>query len=95
MSRDYERITLRLSKSNAQHNQAYKTLQAVPYGKRTEYICRLINQNAQFQDLEDIVYRSVNRALSEHKGAAITTQDQADQQKSGVTNEMLDFLRSL
>ena len=90
------RCTLTLYTTNPLHIRAWRILEKIPKGQRTEYICRLLTTQDRSKRLETIVYDSVLKALREHGSAAVIqnnskSSDEADE----VEKNFFGFLSTL
>lgn len=97
MSSDVNRFTLRFSKNSAEQQMAYKILSSIPAGKRTDFICGIINKHVLNQQLDDMIYRAVKRAMNENPAVAwAAPQKQQKKHKEGeIREDIMDFLKSL
>ena len=90
VSSDSDRFTLRFSKKNPEQLKAYQILLSIPPGKRTEFICRAMNQHTLNHELDDIVYRAVKRALND-----VPCIRQERQNDDEIRDDIMNFLKGL
>ncbi len=93
MSGDTRRLHLRFSAKRPEQVQAYETISAIPPGQRMEYICRLINGDTRFQDMERHVISAVKQALSDYQPQIQLSKE--ENEAGEIPQPMMDFLATL
>ena len=91
-------VTLTLSPENPLNAAAWRVISAVPKGKRTEYICRVLTEHERAEELAAVVYRSAVRALDEYGGTMQKPNNmtQGDSDEAGeIEQNFLGFLSAL
>lgn len=90
MSDKSNRFTLRFSKIIQEQQKAYQIILGIPTGKRTDFICRAINQYALNQELDEVVFRAVKRAINDDPSIR-----REKQNNSEIREDIMDFLKGL
>lgn len=88
-------FAMSLSMDNPEQRAAWKLLQGLPKGSRTDYVCRRLTEREHSEELAAIVYASAMKALDEY-GGMITKPDPNRQIAAGnVDDDILGFLSAL
>ncbi|MDL2218015.1 hypothetical protein LJC27_05095 [Christensenellaceae bacterium OttesenSCG-928-M15] len=87
-----ERFTIRMQTDDPRHLRVWNEINAIPAGKRSEYLVQLI---LQALDQEELVYRAVKRALQEYQPQFIPPQPNTAKSEADIPDEMLGFIFSL
>ena len=83
------RFSFRPNLRNEEHSKAWEILQGVPEGQRNAFLVRVILENEQKKELENILRRVLREELK-----AVPVQAAAEQEEA-VPKEMLAFLDTL
>ncbi len=97
MSGESRRLHLRFSMQKPEQRRAYEAISAIPQGRRIDYLCGLINGEAQIQNLEQRVLEAVRQALQEYQ-PQIQPQIQRSKEEytaEGIPQDMMEFLGTL
>lgn len=94
MSSDRRRLNLSLSMQSPQQREAWKVLRAIPLGRRTDAVCRMVCRAQEQEALLDAVRKAIREELEKfHIEQRIkeTERPQAEE----VDESILGFLRAL
>ena len=83
------RFSFRPNLRNEEHSKAWEILQGVPEGQRNAFLVRVILENEQKKELENILRRVLREELK-----AVPSQP-VPQQEEAIPQEMMGFLGSL
>ena len=89
------RLNLSFSMAAPHQREAWKLLCAIPFGQRTDAVCRMILEHRGQQELLDAVRTVIREEL---RSVQITSQqiEEPEQQEAGnVSDDVLGFLLSL
>jgi len=87
------RLNLSLNLSIPQQREAWNILRAIPPGRRTEAVCRMVLEHKRQTELLDAVRAAIREELQK---ADISTAEKTEQPQAGdVGDDVLSFLLSL
>lgn len=100
------RMPLPLCLDNPLHMEALKIIEAIPKGKRTEFICKKVTakEDAVSPALRNAMYEAVKQALREHGAVSVQqatvveperSQEEKDAQAKEFERNFLGFLKEL
>lgn len=88
------RLHIRFSPGKPEQMEAWRILEAIPIGQRTEFVCGLIVDSTQKESIADIAYDAVKRALKEYQ-PNIQTAKPTEKETGEINKDILGFLKSL
>ena len=87
------RLNLSLNLSIPQQREAWHILRAIPPGRRTDAVCRMVLEHKRQTELMDTIRATIREELQK---AAISTTEKVEQPRAGdVGDDVLGFLLSL
>lgn len=91
---DKRRLNLSLNLSAPHQREAWNILRAIPSGKRTDAVCRMICKVYQREDLLNGIRTVIREEL--HSMELVSAKEKNEQPQAGdVDDNVLGFLRSL
>ncbi len=96
MPDEKHRLNLALDMRIGDHRQAWEILSAIPRGRRTDAVCRMLIEHREQSSLQKIIQKAVREELRAYGGppAGTTTPEHAP--KAGeVRDDILGFLVAL
>ncbi len=95
MNEGYKKITVTFGMDNPLHKEAWDILKSLPKGKRTEYICKKLTERNRSEELSDVVYQNMMKALKEYGGEIRTPTRIQDNKAEEIQRNLLGFVASL
>lgn len=89
-----KRLNLAFSMDYPPHKEAWQALCSIPFGQRTDEVCRLLRQRREWEDLLSAVRAIVREEL---QGASLRPQPNTvlPEQAESIDDDVLGFLLSL
>ena len=94
MGGDRRRLNLSLSMQAPHQRETWKILRAIPPGRRTDAVCRMVCRAQEQEELLDAVRRVIREELRSIHFEQ-TTKETGRQQAGDVDESILGFLRAL
>lgn len=88
---DYRRINLRLNLDRKLQREAWEILECIPYGQRSETICRALTGRLQEEDFTDVIRKVLREELSKYS-IGQNTQEIPQEREDDAVLSFLQFL---
>ena len=96
MPDEKHRLNLSLDMRIGDHRQAWEILSAIPRGRRTDAVCRMLIEQRDQSSFLNIVRKAVREELQAYGGLPAKTTTPEQTPKAGaVRDDILGFLRDL
>jgi hypothetical protein len=96
MPDEKHRLNLSLDMRIGDHRQAWEILSAIPRGRRTDAVCRILVEHREQSSFQKIIRKAVREELQAYGGLpAKTTTPEQIPRAGDVRDDILGFLRDL